>query len=741
LARRGAAPVIFLTAFNDSSTVGRAARTGPYGYITKPFGARELGAAIEVALYKSRIEKSLKESERWFSSTLRCVADGVVAVDNEHRVRFMNPAAEKALGVRQEQALGRPAAEVLAFDDSAVGPLRALPESNDANTGITFGRVVVAADGRRVPVDESVAAIRADDGSLLGAVCALRDVSSRVQAEQALRRSEERFRAAFDFAPVGMALIGMDGRFLQGNAALHTLLRCRPDELQRLRQKDVTLPEDADTDANRLRGLLASKVPFVQFERRFRALDGTVFWALVSASMLRSDDTAVCLLYQVHDLTEQRAAQDRLLHQAHHDELTGLSNRAHLREVLGSWIQSARRHGTRFALVYIDLDHFKQANDRFGHAVGDEVLRRVAKQLTGTLRTTDFVARLGGDEFVALIADVNEHHDVVIAVQKMAGHVTEPMLIEGQAVQVGLSAGACLYPTDAADVDALLRHADEALYRAKAAGRGLLRFYDQNAQLAIDREDSAARRFHAALGTGAVPSRWHGVSWFERDRAAYAELTPHWNGHGASQAYGLALLDFAHAHGLGGNLAELMELQWLEHRRTGPSVADAASRTGLLVDIRQWRDAAVADRIRALLAADAAQRAPATVVLVLSAQHLAAASPAALKLLSEIRSRGCKLALREFDPHAPTMEVLSRCRPEYLTLSARLMEGEYATSRQTQVIRALIVMARCFEATVLVDGPLSPAWRCWLPEQGCAGMFEPTPDVAQAARRLVQTPQ
>ncbi len=604
LARSSTAPIIFLTAFNDSRTVERAARTGAYGYVTKPFNARELRAAIEVALHK--------------------------------------------------------------------------------------------------------------------------------------RRSEEKFRAAFDFAPAGMALVALDGSFLQGNGALHTLLRCRHDELQRLHMADFTLAEDAQNDAQRQQELLTSKAPFIQFERRFRALDGKVFWALVSVSMLHSHEPTGCLLYQIHDLTEQRAAQEGLLYRAQHDELTGLCNRAHLRETLGSWIQASARHGTGFAVVYADLDRFKEANDRYGHAVGDEVLRRVARRLTGALRSTDRVARLGGDEFVALIADVREHQDVVNAVQKMVACVSEPLLIDGRTVSVGLSAGACLYPADAADVDTLLQHADHALYRAKAAGRGQLRFFDERVQLEMDRDEGAARSLLTAFGAGAVQARWHTASWFDAARASYAELTPHWEGGAPDQACGTALLEFAYAHGLGGQLAEAMERGWVLHHQAGPAFNSAPQRVGLHVDMRLWRHRAAADRLQALLASEARPGRAASVVLVINARHLAAASPEALHLLAEFRNRGLRLALREFDAQAPSMDMLLRWTPEFLTLGGHLLAGERAGSRQTKIICALLSMARCLGTDVLADGPLSPSWRWWLKDQGCAGMIELVQKPAWASLYRVQ---
>lgn len=224
-------PVIFLTAYSDPHTVERAAHTAPYGYLTKPFQANELRAAIEVALYKAGLETRLRESERWFAATLRCVADGVIATDKQGLVQFLNPAAEEALGWSLADAKGRPAEDIMHLSNPRTGareksPITLALEGNRV-VGLEFGTLLASRTGRQRPIDDSAAPIRGIDGRVMGAVMAFRDVSERLAVEESLRRSEEHFRKTFDFAPVGMALVAMNGAFLQMNTALCGLLGYR----------------------------------------------------------------------------------------------------------------------------------------------------------------------------------------------------------------------------------------------------------------------------------------------------------------------------------------------------------------------------------------------------------------------------------------------------------------------------------------------------------------------------------
>ncbi|MEP6953738.1 MAG: diguanylate cyclase, partial [Solirubrobacteraceae bacterium] len=173
------------------------------------------------------------------------------------------------------------------------------------------------------------------------------------------------------------------------------------------------------------------------------------------------------------DVTERRAAEAQVEHLAYHDALTGLPNRALLGEHLAHALSRATRAGTACALLYLDLDDFKLVNDSFGHAGGDELLRQVAARLDARSRAGDLLARQGGDEFLLLLADLDG--DPVAAAQRAADGLlealTEPFRLSGEELQLGASIGLSVYPRDATDADTLLRHADAAMYQAKAAGR------------------------------------------------------------------------------------------------------------------------------------------------------------------------------------------------------------------------------------------------------------------------------
>ena len=320
LRERYGVPLIFLTSYSDDETVRRAAGTAPYGYLTKPYQLRELRAGIEVALTKARMERQLREADRWFAQTLHCVTDGVVLTDRDGRVRFLNPAAEAMTGWLGEDAQGRSldAVVALAAPAGSNGPADLAQWLSQVRQDgrplpVVHGLPLRAADGRLTPVDASAGPVDDAAGSPLGAVLVLRDATSRLAHEAQLRAEEARFRSAVDHAPLGMALVSLAGDFLQVNDALCRLLARSRQALQSASNPALTDEADRAHEALRLRALAGEAAGVVQFEKRYlRPGDVAPVWVLVSASLLREHDQPACYLYQVHDLTEQKRAAEHL---------------------------------------------------------------------------------------------------------------------------------------------------------------------------------------------------------------------------------------------------------------------------------------------------------------------------------------------------------------------------------------------------------------------------------------------
>src|SRR3954451_4791070 len=297
-----------------------------------------------------------------------------------------------------------------------------------------------------------------------------------------LRESEARFRAAFEHAPIGVAILDRYGNWHDTNAALSEMLGRGRDELMDAPPFNLhTLALEGDDDP--LAELLAGDRRSFTAERRLFSASGSAVWAAISVSLVRDrDGQPLHLISQVEDISERKAAEEsmskRIAYLAYHDELTGLPNRSMFREHLDLALARATRNSTAVAVLNLDLNRFKLVNDSLGHAAGDQLLRETGARLAGAVRASDLVARVGGDEFVVLLADLEVGRELAVAELVAAGihdALTRPFVISGAEFFVGTSIGIALWPSDAfgapqPDAEGLLRKADAAMYEAKQSG-------------------------------------------------------------------------------------------------------------------------------------------------------------------------------------------------------------------------------------------------------------------------------
>ena len=713
-------PVIFLTAYSDASTVERAAQTAANGYLTKPFQIREVRAAIEVAIYKAAVERRLRESERWFSATLRCVADGIVATTPDARVRFMNPVAEALTGWTLDEANGRDIDEIMHIESPQSGqrlesPLRRAISENHA-AGIHFGSLLVARGGSTAPIDDSAAPIRGDDEQLLGAVMAFRDVSERLRAEEALHNSEDRFRIAFDFAPVGMALVSLGGRLIQVNAAICKLVAYDSETLSGMDQTELTHPDDRASERISLYRLLAGDVNAVQFEKRLLRSDGVEVSVLVSASLLKRGNEPFCYLYQIHDLTERKAVESELARLAHFDTLTGLANRARLRLEIDRQVSAARRSGERFAVLFIDVDHFKKVNDSAGHEAGDRFLQLLAERLRGVVRDADCVARLGGDEFVILLPNLRGADGVVRVLDKLRARLAEPIRLPAFEVLATLSIGVSLFPDDGGDATTLFRNADSALYHAKAEGRNNTQFYRPELTIRLAHRLQLERELQAALPNGEFELHYQPVISLTDGRPIGAEALIRWNHPRRGLVSPDEFIPVAEDTGLIVAIGEWVlrtacatASRWTQNRDDFVIAVNLSARqfkTGTLVD-------QVADAMRL------GGLPPGRLCLEITEQLLLTDAQQNIDAIDGLKRIGAQISVDDFGTGYSSLSYLRRFLPSSLKIDRSFVSNVVDNSEDATIVRTIVAMAHALKLRVVAEGVETEAQRQFLQRAGC----------------------
>ena len=309
----------------------------------------------------------------------------------------------------------------------------------------------------------------------------VQDITERQRTEQALREAEERFRSSFENAPIGMALLSLDRRYLQVNRALCEMLGYAEKELLATTSPEITHPEDLEISRTHVEWILNEKAPKYDLEKRYVSAEGHVVWVLLNVSLVRdAEGNPSHFIAQYQDITERKSLEKQLEHQAFHDPLTDLPNRALFLDRLNqALVRKNGREGV-VQVLFIDLDNFKLINDSLGHSAGDNLLVQAAARLKACVRAQDTVARFGGDEFTFLVENATgTAENAALVAERIIERLKDPFLVKDH--EVFLTASIGIASSTGEEVgENLLRDADTAMYRAKQTGKSGYKVFDPN---------------------------------------------------------------------------------------------------------------------------------------------------------------------------------------------------------------------------------------------------------------------
>ncbi|HUY21453.1 MAG TPA: EAL domain-containing protein [Acidimicrobiales bacterium] len=543
------------------------------------------------------------------------------------------------------------------------------------------------------------------------------------RSESALVDAEERFRNAFEQAPIGIGLASPDGHLVRVNRAYGEILGRDPAALVGRVVREFTHPEDWEENAAQFRSLVAGDIDRYQLEKRYIHADGHVVWVTVSATCVRDEaGGALYVIGQIEDVTERREMRERLAHAAVHDQLTGLPNRVLFMDRLELALSRARRDRHHVAIMFLDLDRFKLVNDSLGHESGDLLLGQVARRLGGALRAVDTLARFGGDEFTVL-CEVAERAEAVDIAERLVGAMLKPLTLSGIEMFVSVSVGIALSIDGAESPAEMLRNADVAMYRAKELGPSRIEVYRADDESRTIRRLRTSNELHRALERDELELHYQPMVDLHDETMVGIEALVRWH----HPTRGLLLpgefIALAEDSGLIVPLGAWVlreacrQTALWEQRRAEAGQDTARLNISVNVSAQQLADSTFPRQVASALGEPGLD--PDKLWLEITESTLMSTGDATAETLAALRALGLHLEIDDFGTGYSSLSYLKRLPVETLKIDRSFVDELDCDSDDVAIVRAIVALGESLGLAVVAEGIERTTQATELQDIGC----------------------
>jgi diguanylate cyclase (GGDEF)-like protein len=502
------------------------------------------------------------------------------------------------------------------------------------------------------------------------------------------------------------------------------------------------LPYVADLDDPKWiehRRAVEAHEPFSDFVFAFHGPEGRR-WASISGKPL-FDERGTFLGYRGtgKDITDKRVTEERIRYLAHHDELTGLANRAALQVALARAVEQARRHSRRVAVLFIDLDRFKIINDTLGHDAGDAVLKTVSTRLRESLRASDVIARQGGDEFVVVVEEFNSETDLAGVANKILDAFAQPLNLGGQEFLLTASIGIGTYPDDGRDAQGLMKAADMAMYRAKEAGKNNFQFYSPQMNSHSFERLALEAALKRALERGELLLHYQPKLDLATGRVAGVEALIRWQHPDMGLVSPLRFIPIAEETGLIAPIGSWVLVEACRQMKAWQVAGLGALSIAVNLSGRQFVQGALLEEVLAALRNTGLE--PRHLELELTESTVMQNPERAAGVLAELAALGVSIAIDDFGTGYSSLAYLKRFPVSTLKIDRSFVMNLPDDPEDAAITRAVIALARSLKLKVVAEGVETARQRDFLSAHACdlaQGFLVGRPMPAEAFERFMR---
>ncbi len=625
---------------------------------------------------------------------------------------FAKDAGEKdsssVIGKNDFELCWKDQAELYRTDD------RRVMESH--NSKLFFEEPQTTVSGEVIWLSTSKTPLYNKQNEVIGIVGLYEEITTRKNAEIALKESQEYLKSIIINEPECVKLVGPDGKLIDMNPAGLAMLEV--DTLQEAQNYSLTsflLPQWRAPFIGILRSVMQGENANLEFE--IQGARGTHRWLETNAVPMHDSEGNITMLLGItRDVTERKANEKRIDYLANFDSLTGLPNRMQLDIRIKDLLSLARRHKQEFAIMFLDLDHFKDINDTLGHTIGDKLLVNSSHRLKSILREEDTLARMGGDEFIILLPKIDMNGVSQVA-QKLLDTFKKPFDIDGNELSISVSIGIALYPNDGLDFDTLYKNADTAMYRAKKEGRNSFYFFTEEMQKNSIRHLELSNALRHALERNQFQLHYQPQFSTEKRTIIGAEALLRWH------------------HPEFGNISPAEFIPMAEENGTILSIGEWVLRTAVK-SAKQWMNEGMEPIIMAINLSAIQFRAhnlPDLVANILKetglppeylelelTEGVAMQDPQrAISMMNEIHSKGVRMSIDDFGTGYSSLSYLKKFNIYKLKIDQSFIRDINVDPEDKAIVAAIISMAKSLGLQTIAEGVETIGQLDYLHEQGC----------------------